>query len=253
MSRVRGLFLFALLSLSSLDLASAAFSCASAFNILPELNHFAAYRDIMLTNNVIFPAKNVHHVFQGDLRLTPVRRADGVVEKLPGIDGGLHTRAALDRFLGLRPDIREILNRHHEMRVFYPNGVVKVRFPQQAFADKGNMSGRPLVTASGTFDVGTKSYFPAHWTQAKILDAIRHTLTSGKIDAPGKTPTPGDREVYRVVGNYENVRVLVVIRNSARPVIFSAYPAGDQAMQPLPVGQRQPLSIPGAMRFFLPQ
>lgn len=254
MRNLQALLLSALLSIGAPPSAwASAERCATVFAAQTALNNFQSYQDIMVTSNVVFPGKNVHHVFQGDLRLTSVRRADGSFEKVPGIDGGLHTRGALERFLELRPDIRVLLNEHPEMRLFYPNGVVKVRFPEQAFADKQNMSGRPLVTRSGTFAIGTKSYFPPHWAHTKIIEAIRHTLVSGKIDAPGKTPRPGDGEVYRVVGIYENVRVLVVIRNSARPVIFSAYPSSDQGMAPLPPGQRQPLSIPGTMRFFLPQ
>jgi hypothetical protein len=231
---MRALILLILLVTATALQAQSQNACSSVFYTIPaNLNDYGFYRDLDLTTNTIFPAKNLHHVFQGDLAfISPVGAPQGT-KRRPGIDGGLHTKSGFDRFFQMRPDLVELITRHPELRVQYPNGVVKWLLPEDAFANRTNMATRETRTSEGIIRTGVKTMFPAAWGNRKILDSVRHTLTHGKIMIEdGRIARAGDGEVYRVEGNFEGVLVVVIIRNSARPVVISAYPAGDQRMAP---------------------
>ncbi|MCB0342362.1 MAG: EndoU domain-containing protein [Pseudobdellovibrionaceae bacterium] len=122
------------------------------------------------------------------------------------LEGGLHSRAFLDRWLQEDPELALALNDENSF-LELSSGVVQVKFPKWAVSE-----------ASWTQTKGYKTFFPASWTSADIEEAVEYIIAVGHSRKVGN-------DKYESVGVYRSVRIKVVYTDD---FLITAFPVVER-------------------------
>lgn len=193
----------------------------------PVLNDRGSYHAITFPDGLVLPGAIQHHILHGDYKMMKMNETD----HQPGLDGGMHTPRALQRFLSMRPDIATLLQQDPKRSHMNPNGVLRLVLPPNAGQVHHHGDGAkahalsaapaPAAPAKPHEEPIIKTIFPESWTDENIIAAIDEAFRTG-------VPDRGNPD--KLVAVIRGVRMYVVVeeKNGAKTVV-SAYPAGNQA------------------------